>query len=318
VHLHPDRPAGLTADDRLACAALTHLTDPANPLLGALLTVLRPADVLSAIRTGSIPAGAAGVLGDARAGRLRPTLARWRAQLPDIALAADLLARAADGGIRLVCPGDPGWPAQLEDLGTARPYALWVRGAADLPSCTARSVAIIGSRAATAYGTHVCTELAAELAARGWTIVSGGAYGIDAAAHRAALAVSGTTLAVLACGPDSAFPRQHRGMFDAIAATGAVISEWPPGTQVSRQRLLLRNRVIAALAGGTLVVEAAEHSGTIAAARQAENLGRPLLAVPGAVPSAMSAGCHALIRDQRAICVTSAGDVMASVPEAAQ
>ncbi len=196
----------------------------------------------------------------------------------------------------------------------ARPYALWVRGTADLRACSARSVAIIGARAATAYGRYVSTRMAADLGATGWTVVSGGAYGIDASAHNGVLAAGGMTVAVLACGPDIAYPRPHRGLLDAIAAQGAVISEWPPGTPPARQRFLLRNRVIAALALGTVVVEAAAHSGTLAAARHAHDLGRPLMAVPGPVTSAMSAGCHSLIRERHALCVTGAADIAAYLP----
>jgi len=187
----------------------------------------------------------------------------------------------------------------------ARPYALWVRGTADLRACSARSVAIIGARAATAYGRYVSTRMAADLGATGWTVVSGGAYGIDASAHNGVLAAGGMTVA---------YPRPHRGLLDAIAAQGAVISEWPPGTPPARQRFLLRNRVIAALALGTVVVEAAAHSGTLAAARHAHDLGRPLMAVPGPVTSAMSAGCHSLIRERHALCVTGAADIAAYLP----
>jgi DNA processing protein len=295
---------------RVACAMLTYLAEPADPVLGGLLQVLAPDHVLACIRAGAIPAGAAGALDDAQAAGLRPALARWRAQLPAIPPDAGLAAHAAQG-IALVCPGDPGWPPQLDDLGTARPYALWVRGTADLRSCCARSVAIIGARAATSYGAHVSAELAAALGASGWTVVSGGAYGIDAAGHHGALAAGGVTVAVLACGPDIAYPREHRGLLADVAAHGAVISEWPPGTPPARRRFLLRNRVIAALARGTVVVEAAPRGGTLATARHASDLGRPLMAVPGPVTSAMSAGCHALLAEQRAMCVTSAAEVTA-------
>ena len=296
---------------RVACAALTYLAEPANLVLGGLLQVLAPDHVLACIRSGVIPAGAADALDDAQAAGLGPALSIWRARLPAIPPDAGLTAHASRG-IALVCPGDPGWPPQLGDLGTARPYALWVRGTADLRSCCARSVAIVGARAATAYGAHVSADMAAALGASGWTVVSGGAYGIDAAAHHGALAVGGVTVAVLACGPDVAYPRAHRGLLaDVAAAHGAVISQWPPGTPPARRRFLVRNRVIAALAGGTVVVEAAPRGGTLATARYASDLGRPLMAVPGPVTSAMSAGCHALLREQRAACVTSAADVTA-------
>ncbi|MGH3409153.1 MAG: DNA-processing protein DprA [Streptosporangiaceae bacterium] len=303
---------GLAGDDRLARAALTYLAEPADPMLGDLLQVLAPAEVLAAIGSGSVPADSAGGLAPYRASRLASALARWRDRLPGIP--SDALDRHAGRGIRLVCPGDPGWPRQLDDLGAARPYALWARGTTDLRSMCAQSVAIIGARAATAYGKHVCGQVAADLAERGWTVVSGGAFGIDACAHQAALAAGRPTVAVLACGPDIAYPAKHRGLLDAIAACGAVISEWPPGTRPARSRFLLRNRIVTALVSGTVVIETGVRSGTMAAARQAEELGRPVMAVPGPVTSATSAGCHELIRELSAICVTSAADIIREIP----
>ena len=217
-------------------------------------------------------------------------------------------------GVHLLCPGDPGWPGQLDDLGQARPYALWVRGTADLRDLCRQSAAVVGSRAATAYGTHMCAEITAGLTASGFVIVSGGAYGIDATAHRAALACGGRTVAVLACGPDLAYPREHAGLLDDIASHGAVVSEYPPGTLPARHRFLARNRVIAALTRGTLVVEAARRSGTIVTALRASELGRPVLAVPGPVTSATSAGCHLLIRAGQAVLVTSAAEAASCLP----
>jgi DNA processing protein len=173
---------------------------------------------------------------------------------------------------------------------------------------------VAGARAATAYGKHAATCIAADLAGQGWAIVSGGADGIDAAAHHGTLTAGGVTIAVLACGPDAPYPRAHAGLLADIAVRGAVVSEYPPGRQPSRRRFLARNRIIAALARGTVIVEAAERSGTLATARHARDLARPLMAVPGPVTSAMSAGCHALIRDQRAACVTSATDTVAHMP----
>ena len=139
----------------------------------------------------------------------------------------------------------------------------------------------------------------------------GGAYGIDAAAHRAALASGGPTVAVLPCGPDHAYPREHAALFVEIAARGAVVSEYPPGALPDRRRFLARNRVIAALPRATVVVEAVRHGGTLVTARRASELGRPVMAVPGPVTSAMSAGSHDLIRTGQAVLVTSAGEVRA-------
>jgi len=300
-------------DHRVACATLTYLAEPADPVLGGLLQAMSPAQVLASIRSGIIPARAARAMNHAQAALLRTALGRWRSQLPRIPAGA-ALARHAAAGIRLICPGEPGWPPQLDDLGAARPYALWVRGAADLRASCEKSLAVIGARAATAHGEHATTAITADMASQGWAIISGGAYGIDAAAHRSALAAGGLTIAVLACGPDIAYPRAHRGLLANIAACGAVVSEYPPGSPPSRLRFLIRNRVIAALSRGTVVIEAAERSGTLATARHASNLDRPLMVVPAPVTSAISAGCNALIRDQRAACVTSAADIIALMP----
>lgn len=221
----------------------------------------------------------------------------------------DLDAIAALGG-RLVCPGDAEWPATLADLGDRRPVALWVRGAARLDAVTDRSVAIVGSRAATPYGNQVAAELAVELGDRGWATVSGGAYGIDAGAHRGSLAAGAPTVAVLACGVDVSYPSGNRRLFEEVAAAGLLVSEWPPGSSPTRLRFLWRNRVIAALARGTVVVEMGHRSGARRTCSEAARLGRHVMAVPGPVTSAVSVGCHALLRAREAECVTSAAEVL--------
>ena len=294
-------------EDRIARAILTHLAEAPDPVLTGLLSVLSPGEVLASIRSGAIPAAAAGALDPAQAARFRPIVSHWRAQLPSIPSDGGLIAAARDG-IRLVCPGDPEWPSGLDDLGTARPLALWVRGRADLRARCAKSLAIVGARAATAYGTHMATEIAADLASRGWAIVSGAAYGIDAAAHVGALAVHGVTIAVLASGPDIPYPREHRSLLADITAHGAVISEYPPGSRPTRLRFLARNRIIAALGCATIVVEAASRSGSMNTARHATQLARPLMAVPGPVTSVLSVGSPAGLslshrcQDRPAVC----------------
>jgi DNA processing protein len=187
---------------------------------------------------------------------------------------------------------------------------LWVRGAKRLGKAAGRSVSIIGSRAASAYGMSVAGDIASAVARRGWTVVSGAAYGIDGAAHRGALAADGATVAVLACGVDRAYPAGHADLIDAIGQTGVIVSEQPPGRSVSRTRFLDRNRIIAALSAGTVVVEAGHISGSMHAARDAAELGRPLMAVPGPVTSAASGGCHLLIRNGDAVLVTCGSDVI--------
>jgi DNA processing protein len=237
---------------------------------------------------------------------------RWQARLAGLPSASDI-AGFLRAGIRLICPGDLEWPGQLADLGDAQPSALWLRGTADLRFSCMRSVAIVGSRAATAYGSYVASEIAASVAGRGWAVISGGAYGVDAAAHRGALGVGGVTVAVLACGVDVPYPAGHKDLLDAIAAQGVIVSEWPPGVAATKLGFLSRNGVIAALASGTLVVEAGQRSGSMNSARHARDLGRRLMAVPGPVTSDLSAGCHRIIREWHGTLVTSAAEVIGAI-----
>lgn len=237
--------------------------------------------------------------------------ARWAGLVARAARAAEPerdLARARAAGARFVAPGNPEWPRQLDDLADARPLGLWVRGGPSLRIWALRSVAVVGARACTEYGTHVAATLAAGLAERGWVVVSGGAYGIDAAAHRGALAAAGATVAVLASGVDRPYPRGHTTLIERIAQQGLVIGELPPNEHPTPSRFILRNRVIAALTRGTVVVEAACRSGSLATARAAQRLGRHTMGVPGPVTSALSAGVHELLRGE-AVLVTDAAEV---------
>jgi len=309
---------GSAADERYARAALTYLAEPADRVLGALVRVHGAARTFEAIRAGGDPSddavgpyGAASPDGPVGVPRpaVRKAMERWRVRLTELPT-PDQVAAFARSGIRLVCPGDQEWPGQLADLGDERPYALWLRGNADLRFSCLRSVAVVGSRAATAYGSYVAAEFAASVSARGWAVVSGGAFGVDASAHQGALAADGVTVAVLACGVDIPYPAAHTDLLEAIAAQGVIVSEWPPGRNVSRLRFLVRNRVIAALATGTLVVEAGQRSGAISTARHARDLGRCLMAVPGPITSDLSVGCHHIIREWQGTLVTSAADVI--------
>jgi len=320
--------------ERFARAALTWVAEPGDPVMGALLRAYSPTEIVAALiegrmpRMSPLPACSAapsevggngspcrnGVLwGDdalpSVIPRLERAVRRWSARLGEVPSDHELAALWRDG-VRLVIPGDLEWPSQLDVLGDARPWGLWVRGHADLRYACLRSVSVVGTRAATPYGIHVCGEMAASLADRGWTIVSGGAFGIDAYAHRGAIAVDGVTVAVLACGVDRAYPQGHHELFRSIMESGAVVSEWPPGRMPTRPGFLVRNRAIAALSRGTVVVEAALRSGALNTARHAYEQGRPLMAVPGPVTSAQSAGCHEAMREWGAVCVTSARDVM--------
>lgn len=191
---------------------------------------------------------------------------------------------------------------------------MWVRGEADLRMWALKSVAVVGARACTEYGTYMAASLGAGLAERGWVVVSGGAYGVDGAAHRGALAAGGATVAVLACGVDRAYPPGHTELIGRIAEQGLLVGELPPGDHPTASRFVLRNRVIAALTRGTVVVEAALRSGSLVTARAAQRLGRYTMGVPGPVTSALSAGVHELLRGE-AVLVADAADVVELVGE---
>ncbi len=241
--------------------------------------------------------------------RLLRGVARWAPRLGGLDPRRELRVLERLGG-SLVVPGDPGWPPGLDDLDTVRPLALWARGTADLSRLGARSVAVVGARACTDYGRHVTGEIASGLTERGFVVVSGGAYGIDAAAHRAALVTGGPTVAFLAGGVDRFYPAGNTDLLRAVVGSGgAVVSEVPPGSVPSRVRFLLRNRLIAAFASATVVVEAAWRSGSLSTATRASELSRPVGAVPGPVTSMASTGCHRLLRDGAAVCVTDAAEV---------
>ncbi|KAA9087373.1 DNA-protecting protein DprA [Microbacterium radiodurans] len=232
--------------------------------------------------------------------------ARWKPRLPDAEPSVTLARRI---GARLLVPGDPEWPARADDLGVHAPVALWVRGDVGVLASDAPAIAVVGARAATAYGTHAAAEIAGELASAGAAIVSGAAFGIDAAAHRAAVAVGGRGIAVLAGGVDKAYPAAHGELLGRIARSGAVISEVACGTAPTKWRFLQRNRLIAALSDATVVVEAGWRSGSLNTAGHAAALGRPLGAVPGPITSAASAGCHRVLREYDGSCITCADDV---------
>ena len=235
----------------------------------------------------------------------------------------DLEAMARMGG-RLVTPDSPEWPAwrftTFNIIGDdnkirarmdyAPPVALWALGEMPLSGLDRSAVAIVGTRAASGYGEHVTAEIAGDLAVEGYTVVSGAAYGIDGCAHRAALGQGGKTVAVLACGLDRVYPAGHGRLLQAIARQGAVVSEYPPGTVPAKFRFLARNRLVAALTDATLVVEAGWRSGARNTANWAEAMSRQVLAVPGPVTAATSAGCHRMIKEGVARLVTNAADVM--------
>jgi DNA processing protein len=297
--------------ERRARVALSFLAQPGDPVLGAAVRA-RPAAELLALVSGADPDGEALLVGQPEDAALSRALPRWRDRLGEIPTVARLAAWQ-QAGLRIVAPGDAEWPSQLDDLGDLRPLVLWVRGSADLRFACLNSVSIVGSRAASGYGNHVSLEMAATLAEHGISVVSGGAFGIDASSHRGALASGGTTVAVLAGGLEFGYPRGHADLFEVIAADGVLVSECPPARGPTRPGFLIRNRIIAALSRGTVVVEAALRSGALNSARHARELCRSVMAVPGPVTSEQSAGCHELIRDYGATCVTCASDVLAEI-----
>ncbi|MFF7292389.1 DNA-processing protein DprA [Microbacterium sp. NPDC008134] len=295
---------GEPSPESIARAAWSVLAEPGDGVAGALIRELGGVDALE-VALGESKVGSGSTATAQRA--LAEGRARWRPRAHARAV-IDALRGAGHVGARLVIPGDPEWPDSLGDLGEHAPPALWVRGDTRLLTASPRA-AIVGARAATGYGEHIAAEIAGDLAATGVTVVSGGAYGIDGVAHRAALGVRGPTVAFLAGGVDRAYPSGHQELFTRIAAHGAVVSELPCGAAPTKWRFLARNRLIAALGQATVVVEAGWRSGSLNTAGHAAALGRPLGAVPGPVTSAASAGCHRLLREYDARCVTCAAEV---------
>lgn len=283
-------------DERTARIAWARLAEPADTVAAVLVTELGH---LGAFEELVRSRGAVRVLGR--------TVDRFAARLPGLDVDRELEVTSRTGA-RVLVPGDPDWPPGVDDL-EIPPGCLWARGPARIADVCSRSVSVVGARAATHYGTFVAGEIAGGLAQRGFAVVSGAAFGIDGAAHRAALGVEGTTVAVLAGGVERPYPRAHADLLAAIARTGVVLSEVPPGSAPTRTRFLSRNRLIAALSTGTVVVEAGLRSGARSTAERAASLGRPVAAVPGPVTSMVSAGCHEEIRQGRAVLVTDAAEV---------
>lgn len=276
-------------DEVLARAAWSRLAEPGDVRVAALVERVGVSEALRALVSRDVE-----------------WMSRYVPRLAELDPRRDLETLRRFGG-RLVHPGCEEWPASLDRL-AAPPPCLWVRGPVDLREVARRSVAIVGARASTSYGEHVTGEIACGVAEEGFVVVSGLAYGIDGAAHRAAM-TSGRSVAVLAGGIDRAYPQGHQTLMTALVEDGAVVSEVPPGSAPTRSRFLQRNRLIAAMSVGTVVVEAALRSGALNTARTAAALGQPVGAVPGPVTMASSAGCHELVREGRAVLVTDAAEV---------
>jgi DNA processing protein len=318
---------GVSEDVLLARAFLSRVGEPGDVPLWRAVREDGPVATMAALRAGTLRG---------------PDFAATAARAAEADPSADLDA-AQRHGMRLVVPEADEWPhfafAALEATGLRRaaawargarhrsesgepvpPLALWIRGVLDLAPVGVRSVAVVGARAASDYGECVARDFAARLAERGFVVVSGGAYGIDAAAHRGALSVEGQTVLVSAGGLDRPYPPGNAALYDRIAETGLLVSESPPGADPRRHRFLSRNRIIAALGTGTVVVEASERSGALNTATHCTRLGRVLMAVPGPISARQSAGCHRLIRSDTdpARLVTSVADVIEAIGSAGE
>jgi DNA processing protein len=286
-----------------AWAYLSRVVEPPCAELAALVDRVGPADAAERVRRGQVD----------------DSLAHRTAARREIDRAADDLEWLARRGGRLITPDDDEWPmlafaAFGGDAVAARPQGrpplvLWAMGPARLDETAQRAAAVVGTRAATSYGEQVAADLAAGLAEQEVAVVSGGAYGIDGAAHRAALAADGVTVAVLAGGLDIPYPAGHSGLLHRIGGNGLLVTEYPPEVRPARHRFLTRNRLVAAFAGAAVVVEAGLRSGAANTAAWARVLGRVVGAVPGPVTSSASAGCHALLRAGAEV-VTRAADVV--------
>lgn len=272
-----------------AWAYLSRVAEPPCAELTALVQAVGPVEAAERVRRGLVDDGLA-----------RRTAARRETDCSRTDL--ELLARR---GGRLITPDDNEWPVlafaafrgAAPRSGGDAPMVLWALGPVRLDEVAHRAAAVVGTRASTTYGEHVAGELAAGLAQRDVAVVSGGAYGIDGAAHRAALDCDGITVAVLAGGLDVPYPSGHTALLHRIGQHGLVFSEYAPGIRPARHRFLTRNRLVAAVAGAAVVVEAGLRSGAANTAAWARSLGRVVAAVPGPVTSSASAGCHALLRN---------------------
>lgn len=292
-------------EERLARVALNALGEPGDPRLERLVSTMGPVELHRRL------------LDDVDLAGLRSEASARLAGLEP----ERILEQAMRLGIRFVVPGDSEWPEALGDLShveplnrlSGAPLGVWAKGPLALAEATGRSVAVVGSRSATTYGGSVAGEISAHVAQAGVAVVSGAAFGIDQAAHRGALAGGGSTVAVLACGVDRAYPTAHRSLLEHIAAHGLVVSELRPGCAPTRVRFLSRNRLIAALTQGTVVVEAAVRSGALNTANWAARLNRVLMGVPGPVTSAPSEGVHELVRSGSALLVTRGEHVLEAV-----
>ncbi|SDG83269.1 DNA-processing protein DprA [Microbacterium pygmaeum] len=294
------------SEDRLARISLAAASEPGDTVTGTLVARIGAIDTLALVASeASLPTSIDPAEGSLWRRRLAP-----RVDPGQVDRIREEMDRRA---LTMLTTEDLEWPAELQQLGSRAPLALWLSGRPSrLEGLTASRITLVGARAATSYGEHITMELAADLASQGRVIYSGGAYGIDGAAHNAATAARpGSTVAVLASGLDRYYPAGNQQLFERIQdAGGLLISELPPGAAPTRWRFLQRNRLLAVLSGATIVVEAGYRSGSLNVAGEAHSLGKPIGAVPGPVTSPASAGCHRLLQEGIATIVTDTRDAI--------
>ena len=289
--------------ERMARIALSMIAEPNDPATGHVLTRHGGVETLRLIESD-----------DEVPGLARADALMWRERLTARVTPGllDQMAQAERHGFGTLIPADKEWPAGLNNLGERAPDLLWTRGAASfLTTPLSDRATITGARAATPYGEHVAGELAMGLADEERVVVSGGAYGIEGAAHKSVLAASGQTIAVLTGGLDRPYPAGHSELLSRIGDVGLLVSELPPGAAPTRYRFLARNRLLAALSGLTVIPEASPRSGSMTPVIAARELGRGVGAVPGPVTSVASAGPNELIKQGFAVLVTQPSDVIA-------
>lgn len=302
-----DEITSLAQDERMARVMLAMGSEPGDRITGSLLASVGASLAVEAAATGVLLPGVDRVDREVWQQRVMSRLS--------VDYVREVVADGHRFGMQVLIPSDKSWPAALNELGERAPFVLWVRGDLALLDAPAGDrVSFAGAKASTNYGEYVATELAAEMVSRGRQIVAGGAYGIDSATHRAALASRGTTIAVLPGGLDRLYPSGNEAMLERIGQSGLLLSELPPRTPPTKWRFQQRARTLAALSGATVIVEAGYRSGSLAVARHSAELGRGVGAVPGPVTSPASAGCHRLMQEGVATIVTSVDDLDQLLP----
>jgi DNA processing protein len=306
-------------EDYFARAALSMITEPGDRFAGFLVQSIgasellefeiknKPTDDLRVmLRDVNALEEIENAFSDLRAAH-REARERWRARL-SLAALEKAIDSAIQLGAQLLTPSDVSWPSKLDDLEQSKPHCLWVRSQVPLEQLNCDSLAVVGSRNSTNYGEWVTSEIVADSAGRGLAIVSGGAYGIDAVAHRSALAVEAFSVAFMAGGIDKLYPSGNYALLEKLAISGAVVAEQAPGASPTKWRFLQRNRLIAGLSNATVVIEAGARSGALNTVTHAHALSREVGAVPGAITSQASAGCNRLIADGQATILVTAAD----------